>query len=190
MIFPIFEAQHFDKNNFGVALARGEYANCTFNGCDFAGGDLSGFKFLECQFADCNLSMVKLVGTVFGDVQFTNCKLIGTQFDSCNKFGFNVSYLQCNLSHASFYKLPMKKSCFRDSNLEEVDFTEADLSQATFDGCNLSRAIFEQTRLEKADFRKAIHYSINPANNKIKKAQFSLAGLPGLLADYDIFIET
>ena len=92
MIFPIFEAQHFDKNNFGVALARGEYANCTFNGCDFAGGDLSGFKFLECQFADCNPLLAQPVKEIiaqrFADTLILDSFIHNHQIQEANLFGF------------------------------------------------------------------------------------------------------
>jgi len=43
--------------------------------------------------------------------------------------------------------------------------------------------------LEKADFREATNYFIDPEKNRIKKAKFSLNGLPGLLIPYDIIIE-
>ena len=47
----------------------------------------------------------------------------------------------------------------------------------------------ENSNLEKADFRTAANYSFNPELNKMKKTRFSLSGLPGLLAKYDIEIE-
>ena len=43
--------------------------------------------------------------------------------------------------------------------------------------------------LEKADFRTAAHYSINPENNKIKKAKFAMPWVLGLLDKYNIEIE-
>jgi fluoroquinolone resistance protein len=58
-----------------------------------------------------------------------------------------------------------------------------------FDNCDLKNAAFDQTILEKADFRTAFNYSIDPDNNKIKKAKFSISGLTGLLEKYNIEIE-
>jgi len=49
-------------------------------------------------------------------------------------------------------------------------------------------ATFDKTMLEKADFRTAYNYSIDPDNNRIKKAKFSQSGLGGLLHKYDIVI--
>ena len=73
--------------------------------------------------------------------------------------------------------------------MREVDFTDADLSGASLDKTDLQLALFENTNLEKADLRTAYNYSINPEINKIKKAKFSLDGLPGLLGKYDIVIQ-
>jgi uncharacterized protein YjbI with pentapeptide repeats len=82
----------------------------------------------------------------------------------------------------------MKKTIFRNCSLQEVDFVEADLTQAVFDNCDLSSAIFYNTILEKADFTTAYNFTINPANNRIKKAKFATAGLACLLSSYDIVI--
>jgi uncharacterized protein YjbI with pentapeptide repeats len=70
-----------------------------------------------------------------------------------------------------------------------VDFTAADLSQAVFDACDLADALFDRTVLEKADLRGALHYSIDPETNRVKKARFSPEGLRGLLGKYDIIID-
>jgi len=50
-------------------------------------------------------------------------------------------------------------------------------------------ATFDKATLEKADFRTAINYSIDPTNNRIKKAKFSLLGVVGLLDKFDISID-
>jgi uncharacterized protein YjbI with pentapeptide repeats len=73
--------------------------------------------------------------------------------------------------------------------LQETDFTLCDISLCVFDECDFSGAVFENTILEKADLRTAFHYSIDPEINKVKKAKFSMAGLPGLLSKYGIHIE-
>jgi uncharacterized protein YjbI with pentapeptide repeats len=78
---------------------------------------------------------------------------------------------------------------FDKCDLSEANFTQANFSEAQFPDCRFFNAIFENTNLEKADFTTAEGFVINPANNRIKKAKFSLGGLPGLLADYDLEIE-
>ena len=90
---------------------------------------------------------------------------------------------------ASFFQLKLKKIRFNNCKLQEVDFAETDLSKAVFNNCELNNALFDKTILEKADLRTAHHYTINPENNRIKKARFSISGIAGLLNKYQIQIE-
>jgi uncharacterized protein YjbI with pentapeptide repeats len=132
--------------------------------------------------------MVKLTKTALRDIKFYDCKLVGLQFQQCNDFLFSVAFENCVLNLASFYKLKIKKTTFKNSSLQEVDFTETDLTQSLIDTCDLSRALFENTILEKVDFRTSFNYAIDPEKNKIKKAKFSLNSVIGLLDKYDIEI--
>jgi uncharacterized protein YjbI with pentapeptide repeats len=175
--------------NRSDSLAKGEYENCTFNGCNFNDTDLSEFKFIDCAFNGCNFSLAKLNKTAFQDVKFKDCKMLALRFDTCNEFGLSFSFDSCQLNHSSFYKTKIKKTVFKNSQLQETDFAEADLTSVLFDNCNLSQAIFDHTTLEKADFRTSYNYSIDPEINRIKKARFSISGLSGLLEKYDIEIE-
>ncbi|WP_262709001.1 pentapeptide repeat-containing protein [Sphingobacterium lumbrici] len=77
---------------------------------------------------------------------------------------------------------------FHTCELKEVDFEQCNLTQSIFDNCNLLNSKFFHSVLEKVDFRTAYNYSIDPDNNKLKKAKFSLIGLPGLLEKYNIDI--
>ena len=70
----------------------------------------------------------------------------------------------------------------------ETDFTEADLSDCKFNNCNLKNAFFSRTVLKNADLSSSYNFIIDPDDNIVKKAKFSLHGLPGLLAKYDIRI--
>jgi uncharacterized protein YjbI with pentapeptide repeats len=115
--------------------------------------------------------------------------MLGLRFDTSNEFGLAFSFENCNLNHASFFKTKIKKTVFKQTQLQETDFAACDLTGAVFDRCDLSRAQFDQTNLEKTDFRTSGNYSINPELNRMKKAKFSLSGLPGLLEKYDIYIE-
>jgi hypothetical protein len=45
------------------------------------------------------------------------------------------------------------------------------------------------TVLEKVDFRTANNYSLDLDLNRVKKAEFSSAGIIGLLEKYQIIIE-
>ena len=115
--------------------------------------------------------------------------MLGLRFDTCNQFALSFGFERCILNHSSFYQTKLKKTNFKDTQLNEADFTGCDLSTAIFDNCDLKDATFEGTILEKADFRTAYNYTINPETNRLKKAKFSLAGLPGLLAKYGIEVD-
>jgi len=182
--------QTFDKFDFKEKpLDKGEYEECTFNVCDFSNTDLSEIHFSDCTFSHCNLSMARLFSTALRDVRFLECKMLGLRFDTCMAFGLAFHFENCTLNYASFYGLHIKKTVFNNCAMQETDFTECDLSNAVFDRCDLSRATFDKTILVKADFRTAVHFSINPSSNRVKKARFSADNLSGLLDPFDIEIE-
>lgn len=180
----------FEKENFIThELPVADYENCAFITCDLSNTDLSKRVFLDCEFNSCNLSTVNLSGTAFKNVMFKDCKLLGLHFENCDDFLFEVDFEKCLMNLCSFYKLKLKNTRFKNSNLSEVDFSEADLTGSLFDNCDLAGAKFENTILEKADLRTSYNYLIDPELNKIKKAKFSIPGIAGLLAKYDIEIE-
>lgn len=184
------QGKRFDKVDFSkIPLPKSEYEKCTFSSCDFSNSDLSGIVFSACVFEGCNLSMVKLVATALRDIRFKDCKMLGLHFEDSNKFLFSVCFDNCTLNLSSFYQQKLRKTVFKNSQLHEVDFTESDLGGAVFDNCDLKGAIFGNTILERADFSTAINYSIDPEQNRVKKAKFALSGIPGLLDKYDIDIE-
>ena len=184
------EDQSFDSIDFKTKPpAKGHYDHCTFSHCDLSSVNLSEIIFVDCVFTGCNLSMAAVSATVFRDVQFTDCRMLGVRFDQASAFGLACRFTGCVLDHSSFYAAKMKKTPFLRCQLRQVDFTECDLSQAVLEECDLADAVFERTVLEKADLRKAFHYSIDPAMNRVKKARFSAEGLGGLLGKFDILIE-
>lgn len=68
----------------------------------------------------------------------------------------------------------MNRNYFEDQKFENVNFSETDLNNSSITNFDLLDAIFENTNLEKADFRNSMHYSIDPENNNVKGAKFSL----------------
>lgn len=182
--------QTFNKRDFKKdPLYINEFENCIFNDCNLAGVDLSQFKFHECEFNNCDLSLSILIKAQFQEVSFKGCKMLGLRFDTCDDFGLSLKFEKCFLNHSSFYELNLKNMLFKDSQLQEVDFVSCDLSSTVFDNCDLALAAFDDSILEKTDFRTSQNYSFDPEKNRIKKARFSLAGLPGLLRKYDLDIE-
>lgn len=185
-----FSAQTFDKIDFKKqTFIIAEYEDCSFINCDLSGLKLSGARFIECSFSGCNLSLAKLSQTALQQVKFINCKMLGLRFDECSAFALEVSFDNCMLDHSSFYKLNIKKTKFTATQLHEVDFTQCDLTDALFDKCDLAGATFDKSILEKADLRSATGYTLDPENNKIRNAKFSLPAVTGLLHKYGIKIE-
>jgi fluoroquinolone resistance protein len=180
----------YENINFREApLTSGEYENCTFTNCDLSGADLSEFIFIECKFSETNLSNAKLNHTAFREVEFRDCKMVGLRFEDCLPFLAPPEFHNCLLKLSSFVEMKMPKATFRKCDLQEVDFTGADLSGSVFEKCDLTSTVFDNTKLEKADLRSSYNYSIDPFRNRIRKARFSLEGLPGLLGIFDIIIE-
>ncbi len=184
------EEQTFRQQDFRIEpLMEGEYESCVFKNCQLGGADLSGYKFFNCSFVDCDLSNAKLEHTSFNEAVFRGCKMLGLHFDACNDFGLALAFEECCLNHSVFYKKSLRETVFKQTELKEVDFSECDLTGSLFDACDLSGAIFSFTNLEKVGFSSSWNYSINPEQNRMKKAVFSLSGLPGLLDAYDLEID-
>lgn len=182
---PYFEDQTYQQM---TELTSGEYDNCTFSNGTLVNADFSNFVFADCTFIDCDLTNVKLHGTALKTVTFERCKLLGLRFENCRDFLFQVMFNSSNLELSTFTDWKLKGTEFKDCVLHEVDFTGADLREASFDGCDLTRATFVRTDLRKADFRTARNYSFSPEENRIRKARFSVEGLPGLLEEYGIVV--
>jgi len=181
--------QTFLKINFIDKIKpKEEYENCKFINCNFAEANLLDVVFMECTFEDCDLSLARLNETAFRDVKFIGCKMLGLKFDHCNAFGLSFQFEKCNLNHSSFYKIKAIKSIFIHCQLHEVDFTEANLTSSLFQSSDLFRAVFQHSILEKVDFTTAYNYLIDPEQNNIRKAKFSIDGIVGLLKKYDIQI--
>tara|TARA_R110002096_G_scaffold272470_1_gene466182 strand:- start:2952 stop:3719 length:768 start_codon:yes stop_codon:yes gene_type:complete len=190
MEVELFQKKHFDQINYSDSRMPGEaYEKCKFTSCNFTNSDLSRIEFIDCQFFECNFSLTKIDDAAFKNTGFNQCKIMGIDFGKCDDFLFIASFLGCNLDYSIFHGKNLKKFKFDHCSLKDVDFSNADLTLAIFDSCDLLAASFFDTILEKADFRTSYNYSLDPENNKIKKAKFSVTGLPGLLSKYNLDVE-
>ncbi|MBC7691019.1 MAG: pentapeptide repeat-containing protein [Methylotenera sp.] len=59
-------------------------------------------------------------------------------------------------------------------SLRDVGFLQADLTECDFKESDLLNAAFNQIQLKKCDFRGALNDLINPVENRVKGARFSL----------------
>ena len=180
----------FDKLAYaGQEVHNKIFEECIFNHCDFSGADFFKTRFVDCFFVDCNLSMIKLRNCGLQNISFRECKLLGVNFSESDPFLFAVKFESCVLDYASFMGKKMPGTLFQYTSLKSAVFIKTDLKGAKFEQADLEGALFEETILTGADFTTASHYAIDPENNRIRKARFSLHGLPGLLHKYDLYIE-
>ncbi len=107
-------------------------------------------------------------------IHFVDCKLHGIEWSQCAAFLFEVSFRDSLLDFGSFSGIKMQKTEFTGCHITEVNFAQADLTGSIFDRCDLTGSIFQNTVLEKSDFTTAYGYALDPEQNKIKKALFSL----------------
>lgn len=190
MSYPYIKDQTFSKQDYTkFPLTKGEYEQCVFVNCDFSDSDISEISFSLCEFRGCNMSMTKVRSTSLQNIIFKDSKMLGIQFDICNQFLLEFSFENCLLNFASFYAMKIPKTIFKNCSMQEVNFTGTDMSGGIFENCDLTKAIFDRTNLQNADFTSSYWYLINPEENTLKKARFSLSGIPGLLSKYDVIIE-
>ncbi|WP_133271352.1 pentapeptide repeat-containing protein [Hymenobacter radiodurans] len=185
----IFSPENVFERWTAVEIApQQEMEQCRFVACDFSGADFTDKRFIDCLFERCNLSLAKLAGAGLQNVSFRECKLSGVQFAACRDMWFEVEFAHCQLPYASFHGKRMRGTRFANCVLTEADFSYADLTEAVFQECNLTGAVFEQTQLTATDFTTASGFLIDPDMNVVKRARFSLEGLPGLLSKHEIIV--
>jgi uncharacterized protein YjbI with pentapeptide repeats len=99
-----------------------------------------------------------------------------------------VGFFKSALSHSTFIGLSLKGIQIKACLATGVDFREADLSQADFAGTDLSESLFGDTNLTEADLSRARNYHIDPSQNAVKQAKFSLPEAMSLLYGLDIVL--
>jgi len=185
-----YQYKTFDKLNLsGELIQQKIFEECIFTNCDFSECIFPKTRFVDCFFIDCNLSMVKFRNTGLQNISFRECKMLGCDFSESEPFLFEVKFESCVLDFASFADKKMPNTLFIDCTLKSSVFLKTTLNGALFQTCDLSEAVFRDTVLTEADLTSSRNYDIDPELNNIRKARFSLYGLPGLLAKYNIYIE-
>lgn len=185
-----YKDQVFDKTSFPqTGTLDTQFENCTFKNCDFTTVDFFGCDFLKCIFVQCNLSMVKFGHIGFDQVHFDSCKMIGVDFSHTKDFLFSINFSGCILDYAAFMKKKNRKAKFVNCSLKGTDFSEVDFTSAIFDKCDLSTAVFMRSNLSSVNFVSSYNFTIDPEKNTLRKAKFSVDGLPGLLENYGIIVE-
>jgi uncharacterized protein YjbI with pentapeptide repeats len=185
--------QVFEQIQWGSdKVLSGEFTDCKFIKCDFEAAILSHCRFSNCTFRECNLSLIQIPGSSFPATRFEQTKLIGVDWTLGNwsQAGFSQldGFFESVINHSTFIGLKLSGICIKDCIAHSVDFREADLSKVNFWGTDLAKSLFGNTNLAEADLSQARNYQIDPSNNTLNQAKFSLPEAMGLLYSMDIEI--
>ena len=183
-----FEHVEFDGIQDVKDIKSKTFLNCSFKDCDFTESDFSLSRFSDCRFHNCNLSLIVVSETKLQDVCFDSCKIMGVDFTLINKLIFKIDFQESQIIKCSFSELDMSESDFQNCIIQQSDFYQSKLVKSNFTGSDLQDTIFDNSDLTEADFTDAKNYAINPLNNKIKNAQFSMPDAIQLLNALNIKI--
>ena len=182
----VFKSLQMDDSQ----LTSSEFFDCAFTECSFVESVFQKCRFVDCTFQDCDLSLAQVPESIFSGTVFEDTKCIGINWAQADwptpGLGKPIRFKTCAISHSTFIGLSLVGLQIADSIALDVDFREADLSQADFSGTDLAESLFNQTNLSKADLSQARNYLIDPSNNELKGARFSLPEAMSLLHSMDI----
>ena len=183
-------SRHSDEVFRGVELEGSTLASCEFEGCRFVGCRLSeseirACRFVDCAFVQCDLSLVRLPRSTFSACRFEDSKIMGVNWTEAQwpetRLWVPIGFARCVISHSTFMGLTLKEIRIVDCRADDVDFRESDLTKADFGGTDLSGSLFGNTNLTGADLSSARNYRIDPRENVITGAKFSLPEAISLL---------
>jgi len=195
----IKDSASYEERVFDDLMQRQQTVrSSTFEGCKFSGCDFSETEFIDCRFSDCeftdsNLNVAKFDGSKFLETGFRNCKLTGINWTSLNWTNVVLSsplyFDACDLSFSVFSALQIPDIVMTRCKAHDVDFSECNLSGADLYDTDFTDARFNLSKLDNCNFREATGYFIDPLQNSIKGASFSLPDVLSLLAPFQIDID-
>lgn len=189
--------EFYEQNFSGLSYLSAIIEDKLFEGCRFTSANFSESRFLRCKFVDCefnncNLSAVQFNASSLDDVTFFESKVTGVNWTMLHWPRIRLSspfrFYSSIISHSSFYGLELQELVIEACVAQDVDFRGADLRRANFKLTDFEKSQFVHTKLCAADFTEAHSYSIDPTQNDIRKATFSLPDAIHLLDGFDIQI--
>ena len=184
----VFKEVHLEQ----VHLASNEFHDCTFDRCSFTETTFQSCRFVNCVFQHCDLSLIQVPNCSFAATRFKSSKVIGVNWTQAHgpeaRLWDSIRFSKCAISHSTFIGLKLRRIQIQDCVAVDVDFREADLSQADFSGTDLSDSLFLATDLRQADLSRARNYRIDPSQNVVRKAKFSLPEAMSLLYGLDVVL--
>ena len=173
-------------------ILSSEFFDCVFSDCSFAESVFQKCRFVNCAFQGSDLSLAQVSESIFSTTRFEESKIIGVNWAQADwpgsGLGKPISIIKSAINHSTFIGLSLRGIQIKDSIATDVDFREADLSRADFSGTDLSESIFSNTNLSEADLSQARNYIIDPGQNVLNGARFSLPEALSLLYSMDIIL--
>ncbi len=156
------------------SLNNTRFYDCRFSNCDFSGSDLTDCQFLDCEFENCNFSNTRVDQVTFNEGIFLDSKLQGIPFNRCKTFVIALGFTRCQILMCDFSELQLPDTNFNECQINDCDFVKSELAGADFSGSDLKGSIFQQTDLSGCNFLEAKNYAMDPWENKLANAKFSL----------------
>lgn len=189
-----FYDKHFSNLDLEkIELQNKTFENCYFDKINFSEAKIIACKFVDCEFEFCNLTAAQINQSSFSEVIFDECKLIGINWIQAKwpsiQLTSPIKFYRSNISHSSFYELDLTEIVIEECKAQQVDFREGDFSDGVFTLTDFEGSLFMHSKLHAADFIDAINYSINPLENDIRKAKFSMPDAINLLHSFEIELQ-
>jgi fluoroquinolone resistance protein len=196
---PIISSQgHYTEEVFKeirldrVELVSTGFHDCVFSRSSFVEAAFRSCQFVGCTFRDCDLSLAKVAGSRFASCRFEGCKAMGVNWSEADwprsGLGNPIGFFDSAISHSTFIGLSVREINICDCLAVGVNFRGADLSRADFGGTDLAQSLFGHTDLSGADLSRARNYHIDPGQNTLTQARFSLPEALSLLHNMDIVL--
>lgn len=171
-------------------LGKARFDSCVFEHCVFNGGQWKLCRFEQCRFQDCRLLNFKLGGSRFVDVQFTRCKLAGINFGQLDtSLMFSAALEDCKLLSCTFPRLDLSKCRLSGNEWDDCYFDEANLRGLNFSGAAFGGSRFTRCSLEESNFCDASDFVLDPRENRLRGAKFSVGSALELLGVFGIELE-
>lgn len=188
-----FYEQSFSSLNYPSTIIEDKlFEGCRFSNANFSESQFIRCKFVDCEFNNCNLSVVQFKACLFNHIIFFESKVTGVNWTMLNwphiRLSSPFEFYNSMISHSSFYGLELQELVIEACIAHDVDFREADLRRANFKLTDFEKSQFVHTKLYAADFTEAHSYSIDPTQNDIRKAKFSLPEALHLLDGFELQI--
>lgn len=174
----------------GEGILSSRFFNCQFKDCTFSDSVFKKCKFVSTTFINCDLNLVEVPESLFSATRFEQSKVMGVNWAQADwtypGLGPPPEFFNSLINYSTFIGLNLVSMRVINCTASEVDFREADLSRADFSGTDLSKSLFKGTNLTAADLSRARNYHIDPGQNVLKGARFSMPEALSLLYSMDI----